>query len=192
MASDWFRVRVGDIIKGQTPVIALADDPVEAAVEKLIRAHVSSVPVWDPSTATWVGSFDYSDLAAWIIQLVRDPGSPPPTPTSPTGTGHGVPKMVANHLAKLPTPVSALTDMSLGNPWATVTEDEELGAIVGVLGGGVRRVGVIGKDSPNAGGLVGVLTQRWVGKKAIPTLHFELLIFALFSYEFERILCFLN
>ncbi|KAI9012404.1 hypothetical protein DFJ74DRAFT_683782 [Hyaloraphidium curvatum] len=158
--ADWFRVRVGDIVAGQRPIVALADDPVEKAVEMLIRSRVSSVPVWDPATASWVGSFDYADLVSWIVQIVKAPPStPPPTPTSPTS----ISKTVASHLASLPTPVATLTDASLSNPWATVTEDEELGAVVGALGGGMRRVGVIGKGDAT-GGLVGVLTQSHILK----------------------------
>lgn len=110
---------------------------------------------WDRAAGTWCGSFDYADLAAWIVSLVKNPPSPT-SPVSPKSFG----RAVADHLAKLPTPVSALTDLSLGNPWETVTEDTELGAIVGVLGGGVRRIGVIGANGTD-GGLVGVLTQRW-------------------------------
>lgn len=46
--TEWFRVRAGELVRGQNPVLVYADDAVESAVETLIRARVSSVPVWVP------------------------------------------------------------------------------------------------------------------------------------------------
>ena len=63
----------GQIVTDQKVTFIEADTPIEAACEVLAEHKILSAPVYNSSTKTFVGFFDYSDLMAYLLSVLQHP-----------------------------------------------------------------------------------------------------------------------
>lgn len=153
----WTETTCGSLVTNQKVVKIDANLPVEAAAEILVQNAISSAPVYNPDTKTYVGMFDYQDLVSYMLVLYKknelkeeevagdDAGS----------SSVEIREIVRRALSSQPVSVKLVSDLSHRNPFYSVTADTSLLEAMQVFGKGVHRVAVMS----NSGDLLGILTQ---------------------------------
>ena len=63
----WEQTKCVDLLKGQKVVEIDSNASVESGCETLIENCISSAPVYCQSTKSYVGMFDYRDVAAFVL-----------------------------------------------------------------------------------------------------------------------------
>ncbi|KAF9418107.1 cell separation during budding [Podila epigama] len=146
---DWTMIPAGKLVERQTPITIDSRSSIEDACETLLQNNISAAPVYDKEKQTYVGMFDYADLMAFILILLKK--------TTPPQDQHTLDMKELIQRANNAQTVSVrlVSDLSGKDPFYTILAETRLGAVVSDFGTGIHRVAVM--DSANH--LVGILTQ---------------------------------
>lgn len=108
-----------------------------------------------PSDSTVTGTFDYTDLTAFLLTVL---GVPDPSIAATESFREAVKKArEGDHNI----PVKLVGDIGIKDPFITLPETEKLSRLVEILATGVHRVAITKENSPD---VIGVLSQRKVVK----------------------------
>ncbi|KAI8926195.1 hypothetical protein BC831DRAFT_457344 [Entophlyctis helioformis] len=138
--------------ESQTLIAVNADTPVELACQTLIERQISSAPVWDDQTQSYVGLIDFRDIVSLLLLGIRkdimmDSDSKP------------VQAIVAAAQAEQSIPVRLATDLSSRNPLHRVQPAAPFMDLIRVFGSGIHRILVIEDgEAVQARGLVSQMT----------------------------------
>ncbi|PVH96583.1 hypothetical protein DM02DRAFT_617126 [Periconia macrospinosa] len=169
---DWRTLKVGEIVKEDTKGgevrFVQYDTSVEEATNILVKSGAPNVVLLreDKNSRTATGTFDYSDLNAYLLLVV--------------GLAHPDEADVASfdELAKKgregkPIPLKDVKDLGKKEPLITLPESADLTKIMEVFGSGVHRVLIAEEGTSN---VIGVLTQLrlvrffWENRQSFPAV----------------------
>ncbi|KAF8940209.1 cell separation during budding [Dissophora ornata] len=68
---DWTMIQVGKLVEHQKVITIDANASIEDACEVLLKHGISSAPVYNAESNTYVGMFDYSDLMTYILIVLK-------------------------------------------------------------------------------------------------------------------------
>ncbi|KAF9370642.1 cell separation during budding [Podila verticillata] len=144
---DWTMIPAGKLVERQTPVTIDSNTSIEDACEVLLAHGISAAPVFDQTKSSFIGMFDYGDLMAYILILLKkmDP------PQDQTLEMRDLIQKANNSQS---VPVRLASDLSGKDPFCTVPSETRLGAVVNDFGTGIHRVAVM-----EGYHLKGILTQ---------------------------------
>jgi CBS domain len=113
----------------------------------------------NPSDTSVSGTFDYSDLTAFLLMVlgVTDPSHPS---TMSTASFQDLVKKAREGDHNIP--VKLVGDLGIKDPFITLPETETLARVVEIMASGVHRVAVTRENVTR--NVVGVLSQRKVVK----------------------------
>ncbi|KAF1812721.1 hypothetical protein P152DRAFT_347625 [Eremomyces bilateralis CBS 781.70] len=150
---DWKTVTVGEVVDQAEVRFVDMDMTVEAATELLINSGAPNVVLLreNPNSRTAVGTFDYSDLNAYLLLVV------------------GLAKPDEAHISSFrelarrgregkPIPLKDVKDLGRADPLVTLSESAPLANAVELFGSGVHRIIVVKNGEQNKE-VVGILTQ---------------------------------
>ncbi|KAF2751856.1 hypothetical protein M011DRAFT_473160 [Sporormia fimetaria CBS 119925] len=165
---DWKTVQVGEVVDSALVRFAEYDTSVEEATELLISSGAPNVVLLreDPNTRAATGTFDYSDLTAYLLLVV--------------GLARPAEDEVASYdeLAKKgregkPIPLRDIKDIARKGPLVTLPHTADLTKAVEVFGSGVHRILVTEEGKTD---IIGVLTQLrlvqffWDNRQSFPAV----------------------
>jgi hypothetical protein len=166
-ARDWKTITLGELVQGQTLKFIDGDTPVEEAcqafplnnkflTQMLVEKKLTSLLLRpSPSHSTVIGTFDYTDLTAFLLTVL---GVPDPSIASTESFREAVKKArEGDHNI----PVKLVGDIGIKDPFITLPETEKLSRLVEILATGVHRVAVTKENSQD---VIGMLSQRKVVK----------------------------
>ena len=70
-ATTWTNIHASTLITGQEVIAIDADAPIENACEVLLVRGISSAPVYDRASNTFIGMFDYGDLLTYLLLVLK-------------------------------------------------------------------------------------------------------------------------
>jgi CBS domain-containing protein len=150
---DWRAVAVDEVVGGDGGRARFVDGDtsVEDAIELLIRSGLPNVVLLreSPGTRVAVGTFDYSDLNAYLLLGI---GLKQPEEHQVSRIKELARKGREGKLI----PVKDVKDLGPKEPLLCVSRKEPLPKVVEIFGSGIHRVVVVEEDSNE---VVGVLTQ---------------------------------
>ncbi|RPA75568.1 hypothetical protein BJ508DRAFT_418050 [Ascobolus immersus RN42] len=164
MPKDWRSIKISELLHEQKLRFVYQDTTVESACHTLIEHNISSVPVLaSANDETVVGTFDYSDLNAFLLLMVGlyNPEEADPESGEILSSFND---LAAKARTGSSIPVKLVKDLSKKDPFVTLEEDETLGKAVELLGGGVHRIAVTRAGAEAKGKVVGILSQLAVVK----------------------------
>ncbi|KAF2707334.1 hypothetical protein K504DRAFT_504508 [Pleomassaria siparia CBS 279.74] len=168
LGRDWRTIRVGEIVDPAQVRFVQYDTTVEEATNILVQNGAPNVVLLRDSetSRTATGTFDYSDLNAYLLLVV--------------GLAHPDQSEVGSfdELAKKgregkPIPLKDVKELGKKEPLVTISETADLSKAMEVFGSGVHRVLVTEDDTSN---VVGVLTQLrlvkffWENRQSFPAV----------------------
>jgi CBS domain-containing protein len=144
-----------DLLSSQSLITIEADCSFTEACKTLITHKISSAPVFDSKTETYIGMFDYRDVVEYLLILFKK-RSHSPTPSLDE-------QLYESALAGEPTSVKVASDISGKNPFYSLSRDSSIFSAIELLSNaGIHRVNII-DDSAR---VVGLLSQsdliRWL------------------------------
>ncbi|KAF2086227.1 hypothetical protein K490DRAFT_44470, partial [Saccharata proteae CBS 121410] len=153
---DWRTIQISEVVDSEQVRFVEADKSVEEATNVLISSGSPNVVLLreSPESRTAVGTFDYSDLNAYLLLVV---GLAQPTEDE-------MPSF--NELAQKgregkPIPLKDVKDLGRKEPLVTLPRTAELTKAVEIFGSGIHRIIVVEENTTN---VIGILTQlRLVG-----------------------------
>ncbi|KAJ1654492.1 cell separation during budding [Dispira simplex] len=163
---DWTLVQARQLVKHQQVVQIEATTPIEEACMVLIDNGISSAPIYDPATRTYVGMFDYRDIISFLL-LVLD-HSP-----SQTHTTLEIKSLIHSAALMRQVPVRMAADLSTQNPFYAIVPETTLSHVVAIFGYGTHRMAVVDE----LGHIEGILSQSTVNQylhqnlEKFPQLH---------------------
>ncbi|KAK6527890.1 cell separation during budding [Arthrobotrys megalospora] len=147
---DWRTIPCKELVAGQELHFVEENKPIEEACQMLVDFGISSLPIKSENGAV-IGTFDYSDLTAFLLMVLGvwkgDPSD---------SDGHTFQDLATKSRSGGDIPVKLVKDLGKKDPFTTVSEAEGLSKVVEILGSGVHRVAVVreGTDS-----VIGVISQ---------------------------------
>ena len=112
---------------------------------------MASVPIRpSPNDESICGTFDYSDLAAFLLLIM---GVYQPEEEEDTASFQELAKKAR---AGSSIPVKLVQDLGKKSPFVTVSEKEGLGKVVEIFGSGVHRIAVVREGTDH---VIGILSQ---------------------------------
>ncbi|EPS43436.1 hypothetical protein H072_2575 [Dactylellina haptotyla CBS 200.50] len=157
---DWRTIQCKELVANQELRFVEENIPIEDAcknstyvgflLKMLVEHGISSLPIKSESGAV-IGTFDYSDLTAFLLMVLGVwKGDPSDT------DGHTFQDLASQSRSGGDIPVKLVKDLGKKDPFITVSETEGLTKVVEILGSGVHRVAVVreGTDS-----VIGVISQ---------------------------------
>ncbi|KAJ1959945.1 cell separation during budding [Dispira parvispora] len=163
---DWTLVQAQQLVKHQQVIQIEATTPIEEACMVLIENGISSAPIYDPATHTYVGMFDYRDIISFLL-LVLD-RSP-----SETRASLEIKSLIRNASLLRQVPVQMAADLSTQNPFYAIVPETTLSHVVAIFGYGTHRMAVVDER----GHIEGILSQSTVNQylhqnlEKFPQLH---------------------
>nr|CAG8507514.1 1340_t:CDS:10 [Entrophospora candida] len=136
---DWTLVKAIDLVHDQKIVVIDGDTSIEGACDILVKNNISSAPVYDRSTKSYVGMFDWADVMSYLLIVLKKKNSieqQKKTDAELTKEFQDLLKLSTEHQ---PIPV-------------------KLASVVELFGNGTHRVAVLDGD----GNLKGILSQSGV------------------------------
>ncbi|KAI8601620.1 hypothetical protein EDD21DRAFT_429061 [Dissophora ornata] len=146
---DWTMIQVGKLVEHQKVITIDANASIEDACEVLLKHGISSAPVYNAESNTYVGMFDYSDLMTYILIVLKRMDVPLEDQTMEMRD------LVQKTNSCQNVPVKLASDLSGKDPFCTVLTESRLGAVVNDFGTGIHRVAVIDSN----GSVAGLLSQ---------------------------------
>ena len=135
--SIWTETTCGSLVADQKVVTIDANLPVEAAAEVLVQNTVSSAPVYNKETKTFVGMFDYQDLVSYMLVLYKK------NELKETEENVEMREIVRRAINSEPVSVKLVSDLSHRNPFYSVDDKTSLLEAMTVFGKGIQRVAVM-------------------------------------------------
>lgn len=164
------KTKCADLIKNQQLVCVDSDMSVEQASEVLVQNRISSAPVYNKSTKTFTGMFDYHDLVSYILLVHSN------KKISEEEEELGIGEIVRRaHAGSDHVQVKSVSDLSDNDPFYSLPGDATLAQAMQIFSKGIHRIAIQQSTSSAAGdgnagfpeshhGLVGILTQSNVAK----------------------------
>ncbi|KAF3918389.1 hypothetical protein ABW20_dc0103104 [Dactylellina cionopaga] len=154
---DWRTIQCKELVANQKLHFVEENKPIEDACQVLHTGNsysldygISSLPIKSENGSV-IGTFDYSDLTAFLLMVLGVwKGDPSDT------DGHTFQDIASKSRSGGDIPVKLVKDLGKKDPFLTVSETEGLAKVVEILGTGVHRVAVVreGTDS-----VIGVISQ---------------------------------
>ncbi|CAG8602660.1 4968_t:CDS:10, partial [Scutellospora calospora] len=156
---DWTLIKAIDLVIDQKVVVIDGEIPIEEACDILMRNNISSAPVYDNSTKSYSGMFDWADVMTYlfIVLKTKDALKQEKSEAELSAEFKDLLKL-ASHCQ--PVPVKLASDLSKKNPFYSVLPETSLLQVVELFGSGTHRVAVVDAD----GHIKGILTQSRVTK----------------------------
>ncbi|KAK6359593.1 cell separation during budding [Orbilia brochopaga] len=147
---DWRTIQCGELVADQELRFVEENKPIEEACQMLVDYGIASLPIKSESGAV-IGTFDYSDLTAFLLMVLGVWKGDPLDPNGNTFQDIASQSRTGGDI-----PVKLVKDLGKKDPFITVSETEGLAKVVEILGSGVHRVAVTrqGTDS-----VIGVISQ---------------------------------
>ncbi|KAI5813841.1 hypothetical protein BZA77DRAFT_320473 [Pyronema omphalodes] len=149
---DWRTVSVGELVDNQVLRYVDLDTPVETACQMLIDHNLSSLPIRSsPSEESICGTFDYTDLNAFLLLIM---GLYQPEEDEDLSSFEELAKKAR---AGGSIPVKLVKDLGKKGPFVTMPESTPLSRVVEVLGSGVHRIAVAKEGTDKVIGMISQL-----------------------------------
>ena len=129
----WSVIHAADLVQGQEVIAIDADAPIENACEVLLIRGISSAPVYDRASNTFVGMFDYGDLLTYLLLVLKRARIPD---TEQTGA---IAELLGKAARAESISVRHASDLSRNNPFYSVIPETSLLQIAEVFGSGTHR-----------------------------------------------------
>ncbi|CAG8520789.1 13245_t:CDS:10 [Gigaspora rosea] len=145
---DWTLVKAIDLVADQKVVV----------MQILTRNNISSAPVYDASTKSYSGMFDWADVMTYLLIVLKKKDASKQLEKTDAELSAEFNDLVklASHCQ--PVPVKLASDLSKKNPFYSVLPETSLLQVVELFGSGTHRVAVV-----DANGIIkGILTQSRV------------------------------
>ncbi|CAG8489627.1 3654_t:CDS:10 [Paraglomus occultum] len=152
---DWTLVKAVDLVANQDVIVIDGDTPIEESCEILIKNNLSSAPVYDSSTKSYVGMFDWADVMTYLLIVLKKKDAFELEKKSKEELSDEFRKLLRLALQCQPIPVKLASDISNKNPFYSVLPETSLFQVTELFGSGTHRVAVM--DANNH--LKGILTQ---------------------------------
>lgn len=148
---DWRSVKVGELLSQKELRFVDLETPVESACQMLIDYELSSIPIRSsPTEQSVCGTFDYSDLCAFLLLIM---GLYQPEEDEDMSSFEELAKKARAGSA---IPVKLVKDLGKKDPFITVSETEGLSKVVEIFGSGVHRIAVVREGTDQ---VIGMLSQ---------------------------------
>lgn len=168
---EWQDIPLSELVQ-QNKLIVIRDKlSVEEAFKTLLNNGLTSVPVEhcpdDPNCLT----FDYTDLNAYLLLVMKKISQESLTAMEYEPRDQ-IPALIHKAQRGEQVPVSFVIRISAKNPFIKLTEADTLSQVVEILGTGVHRIAIT-----NKGKLTGVLSQRrlikflWDNARRFPSME---------------------
>ncbi|KAI9017332.1 hypothetical protein BC832DRAFT_544253 [Gaertneriomyces semiglobifer] len=147
-AKHWYNIPCKELITNpnQQLIVIPGEASIDTACETLITHGISSAPVWDKEQNSFVGMFDYRDVATFVLAgLSKDPNFDDSVPTE-------VRELVRRARAHEPVSAKLVADISNRNPFYSVIEETPLLQLAELFSRGIHRVTVV--DGENLKGII--------------------------------------
>ncbi|CAG8832564.1 36999_t:CDS:2, partial [Racocetra persica] len=141
---DWTLVKAIDLVIDQKVIVIDGEIPIEEACDILTRNNISSAPVYDTSTNSYSGMFDWADVMTYLLIILKK-----------KDVMKQQEKSDAELSAEFNDDLVKLANLSKKNPFYSVLPETSLLQVVELFGSGTHRVAVVDAD----GILKGILTQ---------------------------------
>ncbi|CAB4416594.1 unnamed protein product [Rhizophagus irregularis] len=155
---DWTLVKAIELVEDQKIIIIDGDTAIEAACDTLIKNNVSSAPVYDNKTKTYVGMFDWADVMTYLLIVLKKKDILEQQRKSDEELTSEFNDLLKLAIQSQPVPVKLASDISNRNPFYSVFPETSLLQVVELFGSGTHRVSVVDAD----GNMKGILTQSRV------------------------------
>ncbi|CUS09700.1 unnamed protein product [Tuber aestivum] len=165
---DWRTVKVGELLSNRELLFVDLDTPVESACQTLIDNELSSLPIRSsPNAESVCGTFDYSDLTAFLLLIM---GLYQPDEDEDMSSFE---ELARKARAGSTIPVKLVKDLGKKDPFITVPETEGLAKIVEVFGSGVHRIAVVREGTNQVIGMISqlrLISFFWEHGRSFPTI----------------------
>ncbi|RIA95838.1 hypothetical protein C1645_688553 [Glomus cerebriforme] len=155
---DWTLVKALDLVVDQKVVIIDGNTAIEAACDTLIKNNVSSAPVYDNKTKSYVGMFDWADVMTYLLIVLKKKDILEQQRKSDEELTSEFNDLLRLAIQCQPIPVRLASDLSNRNPFYSVLPETSLLQVVELFGSGTHRVAILDAD----GNMKGILTQSKV------------------------------
>ncbi|KZF18876.1 hypothetical protein L228DRAFT_251740 [Xylona heveae TC161] len=164
---DWRTIRVGEIVKDEEVHFVELDTGVEHATKILIESGNTAILVrQDPTERSAIGTFDYSDLNAYLLLVV---GLAHPD----VEFGSSFQELARKAREGNKIPLKDVKDLGRKEPFVTLPHTLSLVHAVEIFGSGVHRIIIVEEDTTN---VVGILSQLrllrflWENGRSFPAI----------------------
>ncbi|CAG8476102.1 392_t:CDS:2, partial [Acaulospora colombiana] len=154
---DWTLIKAGELAEPNVIVID-GDTSIEEACDILIQKSISSAPVYDSTTNTYVGMFDWSDVMSYLLIVLKKKNILEQQQKSDEELTSEFKDLLKLATECQPIPVKLASDLSHKNPFQSVLPETPLLKVVELFGSGTHRAVVIDAE----GKIKGILTQSKV------------------------------
>jgi len=124
----------------------------------LQKNNISSAPVYDDKTKTYVGMFDWTDVMTYLLIVLKKEDILEQQQKSDEEFTSEFNDLLKLAIQSQPVPVKLASDISQKNPFYSVLPETSLLQVVELFGSGTHRAVVVDADS----NLKGILTQSKV------------------------------
>ncbi|KAJ1970808.1 cell separation during budding [Dimargaris xerosporica] len=150
---DWTRISAQQLVQHQSVVQIDSEMPIEDACEVLIKAGISSAPIYDTKARAYIGMFDYRDLITYLLIVIKKMDVPTSQQTLEVKT------LIRKAAQMQQVPVRFAADLSTQNPFYSIVPETTLSHVVAIFGYGTHRMAVVDEQS---GAIDGILSQSTV------------------------------
>ncbi|CAG8480154.1 14717_t:CDS:10 [Acaulospora morrowiae] len=157
---DWTLVKACDLIE-QNVIVIDGDTPIEEACDILIQKGISSAPVYDSATKTYVGMFDWADVMSYLLIVLRKKNILEQQQKSDDELTSEFRDLLKLATECQPVPVKLASDLSNKNPFQSILPETPLLKVVELFGSGTHRANVAVVIDAD-GKMKGILTQSRV------------------------------
>ncbi|KAI9707667.1 MAG: cell separation during budding [Candelina mexicana] len=166
---DWRGIQVGELVSEDDVWFVSLDTGVEAATELLIDSEAPVVLIREsPNSKTAIGTFDYSDLNAYLLLVV---GVAKPE----EGQVSSFKELVNKAMLHDKIPLRDIKDLELGKkePFVTLSRAENLMKAVEIFGSGIHRILIVEEGTTQITGILSQLTLvkfLWENGRSFPAI----------------------
>ncbi|KAI8815556.1 uncharacterized protein EV422DRAFT_549255 [Fimicolochytrium jonesii] len=149
----WYNIPCSELLSDahQDLVVIPGDIPVEAACELLIKNGISSAPVYDKESDSYVGMFDYRDVVTYVlVGLSKDL-------VIEEGASVELQEFVRRAREHQPVSAKLAADISNKNPYYSVMEETHLLQVAEIFASSIHRIAVMNDKK-----LRGIVSQSTV------------------------------
>lgn len=148
---DWQDVLLENLVQSDKLVSIDSTESTEQAFVMLTTHNLTSIPIKDVKTKQIKETFDYSDLIAYLLLVLRK--------IEPVDQSKDTLDTVANARSGKPVPVTfAAEKLGVKNQFHTLKSSATILDAVNILGNGVHRLAITNENKDNE--VVGILSQR--------------------------------
>jgi len=150
--------KCGDVVKNQNVIVIDADCTITEGCEILVKNGISSAPVYDKESGSYVGMFDFRDIVDFVLLIFHKKEVTGEFLRADPAEEMTIKDVVSAAMIGKPVTIKVAADLSRKNPFYSVMPESPLLTAVEVFAEneGIHRVNVMDSTS---GRVVGVLSQ---------------------------------